>query len=282
MFGYRLLGFGGGSVPLEDLNVEYLVIAGGGGGGAGGGSNLGGGGGAGGYISAITGEQSGGPSTVLSAFAAQLSTNYDVTVGAGGSGAASGTTNGSNSQFKSDVTAIGGGRGAFLRNPPAWLPAGSGGSGGGGGEGQLGGGAGTTNQGNAGGSVGGANQTGGGGGGAGAAGTGNGGPGGVGIQSAVADGSTQVFRAGGGAMSGAPGGQGGGAPGGQSGEANTGGGGGTGNRDGGNGGSGVVILRYPKGYTINADPGHTVSTTQIGTQQVSTFTAGSGNIQFTV
>ena len=31
MFGYRLLGFGtGGSAPLEDLNVEYLVIAGGG------------------------------------------------------------------------------------------------------------------------------------------------------------------------------------------------------------------------------------------------------------
>ena len=280
MFGYRLLGFGGGTEPLEDLNVEYLVIAGGGGGGAGGGSNLGGGGGAGGYISAITGEQSGGPSTVLSAFAAQLSTNYDVTVGAGGSGAASGTTNGSNSQFKSDVTAIGGGRAAFLRNPPYWGPSTSGGSGGGGGEGNLAGSPGTANQGNSGGSVGGANQTGGGGGGAGAAGGANGGAGGVGIQSAVADGSSQVYRAGGGAMG--TGGQGGGGSSGQSGQTNTGGGGGNGNRDGGNGGSGVVILRYPKGYTINADPGHTVSTTLVGTQQVSTFTAGSGNITFTV
>ena len=63
---------------------------------------------------------------------------------------------------------------------------------------------------------------------------------------------------------------------------NTGGGGGDGNRSGANGGSGVVILRYPKGYTLNADPGHTVSTTAVGTQQVSTFTAGSGNITFTV
>ena len=44
MFGYRLLGFGGGSVPLEDLNVEYLVIAGGGGGGATEGSDYSGGG----------------------------------------------------------------------------------------------------------------------------------------------------------------------------------------------------------------------------------------------
>ena len=60
------------------------------------------------------------------------------------------------------------------------------------------------------------------------------------------------------------------------------GGGGDGNRSGANGGSGVVILRYPKGYTLNADPGHTVSTTAVGTQQVSTFTAGSGNITFTV
>jgi|TARA_R110002020_G_scaffold21915_5_gene74375 hypothetical protein len=280
MFGYRLLGFGGGSVPLEDLNVEYLVIAGGGGGGAGTGSNIAGGAGAGGYISSVTGEQSGGPSTVLSAFAAQLSTNYDVTVGAGGSGNASGTTNGSNSQFKGDVTAIGGGRGAFLRAPPAWLAAGSGGSGGGGAEGQLGAGSGTANQGNSGGSVGGANQTGGGGGGAGAAGGANGGPGGVGIQSAIADGSTQVYRAGGGARG--PAGQGGGGQTNTAGQANTGGGGGEGNRNGGNGGSGVVILRYPKGYTINADPGHTVSTTLVGTQQVSTFTAGSGNITFTV
>ena len=282
MFGYRLLGFGGGSVPLEDLNVEYLVIAGGGGGGAGEGGNISGGGGAGGYLSSITGEQSGGPSTVLSAFAAQLSTNYDVTVGAGGSGAASGTTNGSNSQFKSDVTAIGGGRAAFIREPPSWLPAGSGGSGGGGAEGQLGAGSGTTNQGNPGGSVGGANNTGGGGGGAGAAGGANGSPGGIGIQSAVADGSTQVYRASGGGGFGGGGGQGGGGGRNQAGQANTGGGGGNGDRNGGNGGSGVVILRYPKGYTLNADPGHTVSTTAVGTQQVSTFTAGSGNITFTV
>jgi hypothetical protein len=46
---------------------------------------------------------------------------------------------------------------------------------------------------------------------------------------------------------------------------------------GGNGGSGIVILRYPNTYTISGLSG---TTTTVGTDKVTTFTAGTGNIQF--
>jgi hypothetical protein len=62
-----------------------------------------------------------------------------------------------------------------------------------------------------------------------------------------------------------------------------GGGGGTGSvsGNGGNGGSGVVILRYPSGYTItNPGGGLTFTTTTVGSDKVTTFTSGTGNIQF--
>jgi hypothetical protein len=65
--------------------------------------------------------------------------------------------------------------------------------------------------------------------------------------------------------------------------ANTGGGGGASNGAavGGNGGSGVVILRYPNTFTIsNPGGGLTFSTATTGTDKVTTFTAGTGNIQF--
>jgi hypothetical protein len=50
---------------------------------------------------------------------------------------------------------------------------------------------------------------------------------------------------------------------------------------GGNGGSGVVILRYPSGYTITNPGGGLTFTTAIdGNFKVTTFTAGTGNITF--
>ena len=115
-------------------NVDYLVIAGGGGGGGG---YQGGGGGAGGYLTGTT------PASVQA---------YTITVGAGGTGCRkSGSniaTNGGNSVFSS-FTATGGGRGAS-ENPNA--AAAIGGSGGGGANtGGLTGAAGTSGQGFAGG-----------------------------------------------------------------------------------------------------------------------------------
>jgi hypothetical protein len=49
---------------------------------------------------------------------------------------------------------------------------------------------------------------------------------------------------------------------------------------GGNGGSGVVILRYPSGFTIsNPGGGLTYTTATDSSDKVTTFTAGTGNIQ---
>ena len=47
--------------------------------------------------------------------------------------------------------------------------------------------------------------------------------------------------------------------------------------NGGDGGSGIVILRYPSGYTISGLSG---TTTNVGSDKVTTFTSGTGNIQF--
>ena len=75
--------FGGGFANLPKL-VDYLVVAGGGGGGGCAGSSLAaGGGGAGGYRTST-------------GFTIILSTNYTVTVGAGGTNG-TGTTRGTNS-----------------------------------------------------------------------------------------------------------------------------------------------------------------------------------------
>jgi hypothetical protein len=68
------------------------------------------------------------------------------------------------------------------------------------------------------------------------------------------------------------------------GTANTGGGGGGyGNTDalGAAGGSGVVIIKYPDAFTItNPGGGLTFTTASSGGFKVTTFTAGTGNIQF--
>jgi hypothetical protein len=94
--------------------------------------------------------------------------------------------------------------------------------------------------------------------------------------------------AGGAALGGGRGGVGGGGNagflGGLNGATNTGGGGGGqggfGIKTGGNGGSGVVIVRYPDVWTLNVGVGLTASTATVGSDKVTTFTAGTGTITF--
>jgi hypothetical protein len=224
--------------------VEALVVAGGGGGGV----YAGGGGGAGGLL------YNAAKSVAINA--------YTITIGSGGSGAATGQystpgTNGNNSIFDT-LTAIGGGYGSAEGDNPN-----SGGSGGGGGDFGRSGGAGTAGQGNAGGNSISTSSGGAGGGGAGAVGA-NGtntsfgsGAGGNGLAYSISGTSTYYAGGGGGgsnSMS-AAGGLGGGGVGNHenvvqaaSGAANTGGGGGgrwVYQTNQANGGSGIVIISYP-------------------------------------
>jgi len=281
--------------PLP-LVVNFLVIAGGGGGG---GNDLnssnpeGGGGGAGGYRSSITGEPSGGGASAESAILPTLATNYTVTIGGGGTGSDNTSTaggSGSNSVF-STITSTGGGGGGAR-----YATATSGGSGGGGApysDVSGTGGTGTANQGFDGGDGSVAGQSGGGGGGAGGLGAnadiGYGGDGGIGISSSITG--SSIGRAGGGAGANGTATDGGGDGGinsganAVSGTANTGGGGGGQGRNNsagaGSGGSGVVILKYPDAYTIsNPGGGLTFSTSTAGGFSVTSFTAGTGNVQW--
>ena len=262
---------------------DYLVVAGGGSGGAG----YGPGGGAGGYREGN--------------FSLVIGQEYAVTVGIGGT---INYANGSDSVFSS-ITSTGGGGGRE-----------DGGSGGGGrySDGIPGNGntpSTSPSQGNNGGTgaLSGRYGTGGGGGAGGVGGAGStaspaGGVGGVGKASDIKVRGTSVYYAGGGgggewsgnSSSGinAAGGLGGGGIGaakgygnGGNGAANTGGGGGGSSDSGsiqGNGGSGVVILRYPNTYTISETTSPTVltfSTATDGSDKVTTFTAGdSGTIEF--
>jgi len=234
--------------PQTALSADVLVVAGGGAGG----NSYGGGGGAGGVIY----------------FAGQSLTSgagSTVTVGAGGSGIASGTSgsgnNGNNSTFASLAAAIGGGGGGGNAGAEVGRAGGSGGGGSrnsatGGASTQTGTGA-TAYYGNVGGGVGSVNQCAGGGG-AGAAGTaggsttgGNGGNGTTAFSSwglATVTGQNSggtVYYAGGGAGNGTgaagTAGLGGGALPGVAATANTGGGGADNNSA---GGSGIVIVRY--------------------------------------
>jgi hypothetical protein len=257
------------------VTVNYLVVAGGGGG-------SGGGGGAGGYRSSITGELSGANSTAENLFSFLLSTNYNVIIGAGG---AVGVT-GSNSIF-GPVTSLGGGAGGGGAGGADSLGK-IGGAGGGGGwypaGGGAAGGAGTALQGFAGGTgayVVSQTVSGGGGGGAGAAGGNSSasvpGVGGAGLASSITG--TSVTRAVGGAGQGdtnfirtEP-------------AANTGSGGFAGyyyqiSRNPSAGASGVVILRYSDAYTITLGAGLTGSTTTVGSNKVTTITAGTGTVSW--
>jgi hypothetical protein len=252
---YRMFtGSGTLTVSNGPVTADILVVAGGGGGG----KALGGGGGAGGYQSFLSQSLGSG--------------SYTVTVGSGGAGATSQNTtrgsSGGNSQFGALTASVGGGGGtgqSYLY--PNGTGGASGGSGGGGARNNNAGGAGTPGQGNNGGS--GSNSAnayaGGGGGGAGAVG-GNGsgsaaGAGGVGLQWL----NGAYYAGGGGAGSNGSGASAGGVGGGGNGSDDTGsyppagngiansggGGGGLGAGDnsglnGGAGGSGIVVLRYPK------------------------------------
>ena len=267
--------------PVPAVAVDYLVLAGGGGG-------AGAGGGAGGLRSTVTAPGGGG--TLETALNASKSTNYTVTVGAGGALGNNVTgygANGSNSVF-STITSVGGGA-AGGGAGPGNFPGNSGGCGAGGAvyinSSTIEGGAGTANQGYAGGT---ANGSGGdyggaGGGGAGAVGqsttgsTGSGsdgGNGGAGVASSIT-GSSVTYGVGGEGYS-----SGGGASAanvGKGGDGKVGAGGGNGNA----GGSGVVILRYLTSEgTITIGAGLTGTTATDGSYKVTTLTAGTGNVSW--
>jgi len=265
--GYRIHTFNSSGTfvnTINNLSVEWLVIAGGGAGGGTAGTYGGGGGGAGGYRTSVSGQTSGGNTSAESA-STVTAASHTITVGAGGSYSNGGDGgNGGNSSFGSYVTSTGGGGGDGNMSGAGA----SGGSGGGRGGTATGasGGSGTSGQGFAGGGNDGSG-TGGGGGGAGQAGfddatLSTSGDGGDGLSNNITG--SSVTRAGGGgggdragdtSQTYGRGGSGGGGDGasdynstnGVAGTANTGSGGGGGsadNRVGAAGGSGVVILRY--------------------------------------
>ena len=280
------------------LTVDYLVVAGGGGGGR----YDGGAGGAGGLRTSYTNSSSlnGHNETALNLLSA---TNYTVTVGAGGNAGTSGTnnaTNGANSVF-STITSTGGGWGGVRGAAGGTNVPNTGGCGGGGASinniNNVGAAAVTSpvTQGYAGGNgIDGGSYQAGGGGGANGVGSSAGGAGGAGLEVNIIGGTGNYYSGGGGGGSDSGptnnGATGGGGNGGRinvnatSGTPNTGGGGGGGG--GGpsslpaSGGSGVVIVRYSNAYTVSIGAGLTGSTTTVGTDKVTTLTAGTGNIQF--
>ena len=295
------------ALRLPPFDVDYLVVAGGGASN----SHNGGGGGAGGLRTSY-GSTSGGGASAESSLSITALTNYTVTVGSGGTqddAYAPTSANDGNDSVFSTITSIGGGAGG-TRTSDASGAARDGGSGGGGGSYSSGGylaGSGTSGQGyNGANGVDGGNYQGGGGGGASAAGTVPNGGAGLSVNilnatnSATASigevsGSNVYYAGGGGAganSSPGSGGIGGGANGVagtamNNGAASTGGGGGggalNGTVSGGNGGSGVVILRYPSEFTAAIGSGITEASGSPfteGSEKVSVFTAGTGNISF--
>jgi hypothetical protein len=236
----------GAFVPAQGLSCDALVIAGGGGGGA----YSGGGGGAGGLLGFVS-----------QSFAA--STSYTVTIGSGGAGGGNsggGTgygSNGTDSQVGALTLVLAGGGGGSSKSGSSRV-AQAGGSGGGATSSFTTGGAGTSGQGFAGANY--ASSGGGGGGGSAEAGNTDGVYlGGDGLSTYSSWGlatttgqniSGTVYYAGGGdsdSSGAATGGAGGGGAASTNGTTNTGGGGGAWNGSGsaGNGGSGIVIIRYP-------------------------------------
>jgi hypothetical protein len=276
-------------IVSEQLSVEYLVVGGGGGGG-GGATNArgGGGGGAGGYSSSTT--QSVGTST-----------NIQVTVGAGGSGgavASSTQTSGSLSEFFTFSRSGGGygGRAGGVGSTNgadvagrAGVNPGNGSGGGGADAGGTGGPAGTfggaggsstngTTSSNGGQGAGGGGSSGNGTNGASPATTGQ--PAGGGGTANSISGSSVTYSVGGAGGAGSLTGPAGVA--GTTNRGNGGGGGKGGSGVGANGGSGIVILKYPDDFTIsNPGGGLTFTTsTAVSGYKITTFTNGTGNIQF--
>ena len=282
-----------------NIAVDYLVVAGGGG--ATGGFGAGGGGG--GLRSSFA--TTGGGGTTEQSLTLVVATPYTVTVGLGGIGYGGGGSGiagpGGNSVFSS-ITSLGGGGGIHNVSPSA---ASDGGSGGGTSNSNAGPGTGTAGQGFNGGNSSLSTVHGGGGGGAGAlggnatgtAGAGSAGNGGAGVNNTITGGAGLNYAGGGGGGTyrlsngsqgtATDGGGAGSATGvGANGSNNTGGGGGGGalvastHYSGGDGGSGVVILRYPNTRTIEVGAGLTATTAAVGTDSVTTFTAGTGTITF--
>ena len=289
-------------VPFSTTTeFDFLVVAGGGAGGSGGNNAGAGGGGAGGYRCSVTGELSGGSAVAEPKQLLEAGVSYTVTVGAGGAGAADlpGAA-GNISRFAAIVSTFGG---SGERNRTVSVSGGPGASGGGAGSSNSGvnmaGGAGIVGQGFAGGlgTIDGRFHGGGGGGaqsvGGNADPSGNAGNGGAGISSSITGSSVGRGGGGGGAdagVGGSPGtaSDGGGAGGdvavGTAGTANTGGGGGgsagASSNAGANGGSGVVIIKYPSSVTLTIGGGLTSSTTTSGSFKITTFTAGTDVISF--
>ena len=263
---------------VEGFQVEYLVV---GGGGAGGyrydTQRAAGAGGAGGFRNSTTGEQTGHPLTIPEPkFLTQLSTNYTITVGAGGTGAINGGSSGNDSQFGSTIISAGGGRGSSAYTGRAGGISGADktqvGSGGGG---QIGsynsgdnrGGGGSYGQGGTGSSRGG---------GGGAGGDGSNPTGGSGKSSSIT-GSSVTYSTGGTGNNNTAG------------SANTGDGGGSSSSNGGGGangngkagGSGIVVLKWlTSDASITVGAGLTSSSTTSGNYTVVTFTAGTGTVTF--
>ena len=261
-------------IPTNKYSIDYVVVGGGGGGGkTDSGQGSGGGGGAGGYRSSYN--RSGGNFSKETPLELVIGVNYNVTIGAGGVGATSVRTRGTsggNSAF-SVVTSIGGGGGGggAAAAVIGGLPGGSGGGASyNGGSGGLG----VVNQGYTGGGS--AFPYGGGGGGASSVGIStsiNNSGGGDGIFLDISGVSLEYSRGGNTNSTSVV-----------NGESNRGSGGSSsyaGAYNGGNGGSGVVIIKYPSIYTVsNPDSGLTFSTVISGSDKITTFTAGTGNIQF--
>jgi len=245
--------FFSGSQGSTFYEVEYLIVAGGGG------SGSGAGGGAGGYISAVTGETGcycdgagagTGNNYVPTGKFLQVQTgvNYNVQVGAGGSSQCRGTIS-----YLDTIIAIGGGAGsnsANINNQQYF-----GGSGGGGAPGasaislnQF-----VARQGNKGSSITNVTPTGYSGGGAGDISNFNG-TGGVGMSSSIT-GSAVTYATGGNSNTSSAG------------TANTGNGASQAN----NGGSGVIIIKYPSSLTLSTSSSHISSTNGTYTNNVSDY-----------
>jgi mucin-19 len=261
------------------ITTDFVLIGGGGGGGGEYTSGQSGasGGGAGGYRSSVTGELSGRGASPESAINFLPSTNYTVTIGAGGPGGANPSTNstGSNSSISgpsiTTVTSLGGGAGSYRWHLNSY-DGGPGGSGGGGSS-EGAGGAGTTGQGYNGANASGYGSRGAGGGGAGSAGSGF--SGGTGVASSITGSSVTRAYGGSGSSNGNPGAA----------AANTGNGGDGGfgyntSQRGGAGGSGVAIFKYPSIRSITVSGGLTHSTSSSGGYKVTTITAGTGTVSF--
>jgi len=243
------------------ISVQYLVV----------------GGGASGWLGHSHG--GGGGQAVSGSVDATLSLNYSVSIGAGGAGPATGGSayegNSGSPSFAVGISAVGGNGPEGTGPPPSFAARGSRGTGAAGVEAGPG-------------SV-----------------TRNGGDGSYMANFTIAGTPSGWYGGGGGSAggngyessAGGTGGQGGGGTGGTGNAqpptvaaANTGGGGSGGGIGwcgsiycGGvrtNGGSGIVILKYPVANTITVGAGLTSSTTVVSTQKVTTITAGTGNVSF--